>query len=157
MRAAKDISRFIILFGCFCLLTACGAGLWKGREFSGSGTINGVKPAGGGAESEKFKLETLEKGINKRKFITMDAANFVLGYCGLEVWNRNDATEGKFELVYPDTQCDTMIDGKKITVFVTSGEINVEGKEVSLSLTGRDKITGKIYNFEINGSRKGLF
>lgn len=155
MNTTTIFIRVTFILCAFLLLTACGAGLWKGREFSGEGTVNGAKTANAG--EEKFKLETREKGINKRKFITMDAANSVLGYCGLEVWNRNDQTEGKFELVYPDTQCDTTVDGKKVTVFVTSGEITVANDEVKLSLIGRDKISGKIYNFEITGKGKRLF
>ncbi len=146
--------KIILIFSVLCLLAACG-GLWKGKEFSGEGTINGAKPSNAG--SEKFKLETMEKGINKRKFITMDAANAVLAYCGLEVWNRNNETEGRFELVYPDTQCDTTIEGKKVTVFVTRGEIIVESNEVKLSLVGSEKISGKTYNFEITGKSKGVF
>lgn len=155
MMATNIVTKIVVIFGGFCLLAACGAGLWKGREFSGEGKINGAKPSGN--RSEKFKLETIEKGINKRKFITMDAANSVLGYCGLEVWNRNDLTEGKFELVYPDTECDTMLDGKKVTVFVTSGDITIAGDEVKLVLVGREKLSGKVYNFEINGKSKDLF
>ncbi len=143
----------MILCGLFGL-NSCGK--WNNRAYSGEGTVNGAKPAG--ETIEKFKLETKNAVSGKRRFITMDAANHVLGYCGLEVWNRDNATEGNFELVYHDTQCDTIVNGKKITVRVTSGDIVIKGDEVKLSLIGNDYTPGgygAVYRFEITGKSKG--
>ena len=154
---AKKLSiKFVAIILSLFWLVACSSDLWKGGTYVGEGTVNGVKP--GGAAGETFKLETKDAKSGKRRFVTMDAANYVLGYCGLEVWSRENATEGKFELTYPDTECDTIVNGKKITVKVTAGDIMISGDEVKLSLIGNDGTTGgsgAVYQFEITGKRKG--
>lgn len=156
MFVKKLSSRLVAIVLCLFWFSSCSSDLWKGGTYVGEGTVNGVKPSG--AAGETFKLETKDAKSGKRRFITMDAANHVLGYCGLEVWNRENATEGKFELTYPDTECDTIVNGKKITVHVTTGDIMISGDDVKLSLVGNDARTGgsgAVYQFEITGKRKG--
>jgi hypothetical protein len=89
----------------------------------------------------------------------MDAANHVLADCSLNVWNRDNQIEGTFELVYPDTQCDTLVDGKKVTVKVYTGKITIAGDEVRLLLMGNAFVPadGAVYEFDVTGKRKGWF
>ena len=138
-------------------LGACSSGRWNGSKFVGEGTVNGKKP--NGESTEAFTLSTRKAKSGPRLFINMDAANHVLGDCGLEVWNRAGATEGAFELVYPDTQCDTIVHGKKITVKIYTGNITIAGNEVKLLLMGSAFVPadGATYKFDITGKRKGWF
>lgn len=155
MFAKKSPVQFGAIVLCLSFLSSCSSDLWKGGTYVGDGTVNGVKP--GGSAGETFKLETKDAKSGKRRFVTMDPANYVLGYCGLEVWSRENASEGKFELTYPDTECDTIVNGKKVTVKVTGGDIMISGNEVKLSLIGNDGTTGgsgTVYKFEITANRK---
>jgi hypothetical protein len=138
-------------------LGACSSGKWNGAKFVGEGTVNGSKPTG--EATEAFTLTTRKVKSGDRLFINMDAANHVLGDCSLNVWNRADEREGAFELVYPDTQCDTIVDGKKITVKIYTGDITVAGDEVKLSLMGSAFVPadGATYKIDITGKRKGWF
>ena len=146
-------------FVAMCLLVsgACSSGRWNGAKYAGEGTVNGKKPKA--EATEAFTLATKKAKSGPRLFITMDAANHVLGDCDLEVWNRANEREGAFELVYPDTICDTLVDGKKITVKVYTGNITVTGDEVRLSLQGSSSVPadGATYTFDITGKRKGWF
>jgi hypothetical protein len=150
-RCMKCVAVFLLALG------ACSSGKWNGAKFVGEGTINGKKPDG--AANETFTLSMKKVKSGERRFINMDAANHVLGYCGLEVWNRAGDTEGAFELVYPDTQCDTIVDGKKITVKIYTADITIAADEVKLSLMGSAFVPadGAVYRFEITGKRKSWF
>jgi len=136
---------------------ACSSGRWNGSKFVGEGTVNGKKPKG--ESTEAFTLDAKKAKSGPRLFITMDAANHVIADCDLEVWNRDNEREGAFELVYPDTICDTLVDGKKITVKVYTGNITVTSDEVKLSLQGSSfaPADGSTYKLEVTGKRKGWF